>query len=71
MHLYAPVFESFLVAQMVNNLPAMQETRVGSLGWEDPLEKGMTIHSSILCLENSTDRGAWQASVHAVAKSWT
>ena len=31
-----------------NNLPAMQETRVRSLGWEDPLEKGMTTHSSIL-----------------------
>ena len=38
----------FLVAQMVKNLPAMQETRVLSLGWEDSLEKGMAIHSSIL-----------------------
>ena len=33
---------------MVNNPPAMQETWVGSLGWEDPLEKGMATHSSIL-----------------------
>ena len=33
---------------MVRNLPAMWETRVGSLGWEDPLEKGMATHSSIL-----------------------
>ena len=33
---------------MVKNLPAMQETPVGSLGWEDPLEKGMATHSSIL-----------------------
>ena len=33
---------------MVKNLPAMQETRVRSLGWEDPLEKGMATHSSIL-----------------------
>ena len=41
------VFSS-LVAQMVKNLPAMQETQVQSLGWEDPLEKGMTTHSSIL-----------------------
>jgi len=32
----------------VKNLPAMEETRVQSLGWEDPLKKGMTIHSSIL-----------------------
>ena len=37
-----------LVAQMVKNLPAMQETQVLSLGWEDPLEKGMATQSSIL-----------------------
>ena len=37
-----------LVAQMVKNLPAMLETWVGSLGWEDPLEKGMATHFSIL-----------------------
>ena len=37
-----------LVAQMVKHLPAVQETRVQSLGWEDPLEKGMATHSSIL-----------------------
>ena len=37
-----------LVAQMVKNLPAMQETWVRSLGWEDPLEKGKTTQSSIL-----------------------
>ena len=36
-----------LVAQMVKNLPAIQETRVQSLGREDPLEKGMTTHSSV------------------------
>ena len=39
---------STLVTQMVKNLPAMQETRVQSLGWEDPLEKGMATHFSIL-----------------------
>ena len=37
-----------LVAQMVKNLPAVQETRVQSLGWEDALEKGKATHSSIL-----------------------
>ena len=37
-----------LVAQMVKNLPAMWETQVQSLGWEDPLEKGMATHSTIL-----------------------
>ena len=37
-----------LVAQTVKNLPGMQETQVGSLGWEDPLEKGMAMHSSTI-----------------------
>ena len=36
------------MAQLVKNLPAMQETQVRSLGWEDPLEKGTATHSSIL-----------------------
>ena len=36
------------MAQMVKSLPAVQESRVQSLGWEDPLEKGMATHSSIL-----------------------
>ena len=39
---------SFLVAQTVNNQPAMRETQVQSLGWEDPLEKGVETHSNIL-----------------------
>ena len=39
------------MAQMVKNLPAMQETQVRSLGWKDPLEKGMAIHSSLLAWE--------------------
>ena len=42
------VLGASLVAQMVKNLPAMQETQVGYLGGEDPLEKGMATHSSIL-----------------------
>ena len=37
-----------MVTQLVNNLPAVQETQVRSLGQEDPLEKGMATHSSIL-----------------------
>ena len=49
--------------------PAMQETQVRSLGWEDPLERnGYPLQYS--CLENSIDKGAWQATVHWVAKSW-
>ena len=38
----------FLVAQMVKKLPAIRETGVSPVGWEDPLEKGVAIHSSIL-----------------------
>ena len=52
---------------MVKNLSAMQETWVRFLGQEDPLEKEMVTHS-ILCLENPTDRGAWQAAVHGVKR---
>ena len=47
-----------LVAQMVETPPAVQESRVQSLGWEDPLEKERATHSSILALENPMDRGA-------------
>ena len=47
------------MAQTVKNLPTMQETQVQSLGWEDPLEKGMATHSSTL----ACNRGAWWATV--------
>ena len=47
-----------LVAQMVKNPPAMQETWVRSLGWEDPLEEGMATHFSILASRIPVDRGA-------------
>ena len=63
-----------LVAQIEKNLPAMQETQVPFLGWEDPLEKGMATCSSILAWsalvflpENSMDRGASRATVCGVA----
>ena len=49
----------------------MQETRVGSLGWEDPLDEGNGNPLQYSCLENSTDRRAWQVIVHGVTKSWT
>ena len=42
------LFETSLVAQLVKILPAVQETQVQSLGWEDPLEREMATHSSIL-----------------------
>ena len=106
------------MAQRLKHLPAMRETWVQSLGWEDPLEKDVTTHSSILawripwieasqvalvvknppanagdagsipesgrspgegnsnalqysCLENPTDRGTWQATIHRVTKNQT
>ena len=60
-----------LVAQMVNNPPAVWETWVWSLGWEDPLEEGMATHSNILAWRIPLDRRAWQATVYEVAKSQT
>ena len=56
------------MAQTVKNLPAIWETCVHSLGWDDPLEEGMATHSSVPDLENSTDKGAWWATVHGVTK---
>ena len=59
------------MAQIVKNPPAMQETPVQSLGLEDPLEKGMATHSSILAWEiPRTEEPGW-VTVDGVAKSWT
>ena len=60
-----------LVAQMVKNPPAKQETSVQSLGREDPLEEGMATHSTVLAWSIPMERGAWWATVHGVAKSQT
>ena len=57
------------MAQTVQNLPAMRETWVRSLGWEEPLEEGLATHSSVLAWRIPADRGAWKATVHGVAKS--
>ena len=54
---------------MVKNLPAMWETWVRSLDWEDTLEEGMATHPSILGWIIPMDRGARRAIVHEVAKS--
>ena len=59
------------MAQMVKNPLATWETWVLSLNWEDPLEEGMAIHPSILAWRIPMDRGAWQAAVRGVMKSWT
>ena len=62
---------TFPVAQTVKNLPAMSETWVQYLGWEDPLEEGLATHSNILAWRIPTDRGAWLARVHGATKSQT
>ena len=58
----------FPSSSMVKNPPAIQEMRVQSLGWEDPLEKEMATHPSILAWEILWTEGAWWAIVPAVAK---
>ena len=58
-----------LVAQTVKNLPTMQETGVRSLGWEDPLEKGMATHTSILAWRIPWMEEPGGATVYGDAKS--
>ena len=75
MHIYSMLrilrlYGASLVAQIVKNLPAMPKTRIQSLGWEDP-GKGNGKPLQYSCLENPIYRGAWQATVHGVAKSDT
>jgi len=62
---------AFLVTQMVKNLPAMQETWVQFLVWEDTLEESMATHSSVLAWRIPMDRGTRWATVHGVTKSQT
>ena len=59
------------MAQLVKNLPAVQENRVRSQFWDSPLEKGLAAHSSILAWRIPKDRGAWWAAVLGVTKSLT
>ena len=56
--------QSSLVAQTMKNLPTMQETQVQSLSQEDALEDGNSLPYP--CLEDSMDRGAWQATVQGI-----
>ena len=66
-HVGCMLWGSSLVAQMVKNLPAMQETQIPTLGQEDPLEKGnATGCSQYSCLENPMDRGTWWVTVHRI-----
>ena len=65
------LFLTSLVAQLVKNPPAMQETQVRSLGWEDPPGGGNGNPLQYSHLGNTMDRGTWWATVHGVAKSQT
>ena len=60
------VYRASLIAQLVKNLPAVQETPVQFLGWEDPLEKEKATHSSILAW-----RIPWTVLVHGISESDT
>ena len=60
-----------LVAQRVESQPVMWEAQVRTLNQEDPLEKEMVTHSSILTWRIPTDKGACKATVHGVDKSHT
>ena len=62
------MFLSSFVAQLVKNLPAIRETWVPSLGWEDPLEKGKATHSSILAWSILAIQNL-DCMVHGIAKS--
>ena len=59
------------MAQRVKRLPAMRETQVQSLGWEDPLEKEMVTHSSTLAWKIPWTEKPGRLTVHGVAKSLT
>ena len=65
---YFTTILGFLGGSVVKNLPAMQETQVPSLGWEDSSEGGNGNPLQYSCLGNPKDRGAWQAMIHGVAK---
>ena len=60
-----------LVARMVKDAPAMQETWVPSLGWEDSSDDGNGNPFQYSCLQNPMDRGSWWHTAHEATKSWT
>ena len=69
-HTHTHTYTPSLVARLVKNPPATQETRVWFLSQEEPLEKHITTFQ-YSCLENSMDRGIWWAKAHRVTKSQT
>ena len=57
------IYWASLVAQTMKNSPAMQETWIQSLRWEDPMEEDVATHSSVFAWRLPMDRGAWRATV--------
>ena len=72
-HLHLPLvtYSGFPDGSVIKNLPAMWETWVWYLGWEEPLEKGAGYPLQYSCLENPMVRGAWLSIVHGATKSLT
>ena len=73
-HLLPFIFFSPVAQREVKDLPTMQERQemgIWPLSWEDLLEEEMATHSSISCLNNPMDGGAWRTRVQRVTKSWT
>ena len=68
-YVYLWLIQASLLAQMIKNPPAMRETWVQTLGWEDTLEKGTATDFSIATWRIPWTRRAWQATVHGVTKS--
>ena len=62
---------ALLLAQMVKNSHAMQETQIQTTGWEDPLEKGMAVHSSFLACRIPSTEEPGELTVHGIAESQT
>ena len=71
MNMNSLIIRASLVAQRLKHLPAMKESWIRSLGWEDPLGEGNGNPLQYYCLENPMDREASWAILHGVAKSWT
>ena len=65
------LYWGFPGSSVVKNHSPMEEMGVQSLGWEDPLQKEMAMHSNILAWENPMDRGAWWSIVHGATNIWT
>ena len=73
LRMHSEAYGTYMMAQMIKNLPAVQETWFRSLGREDPLEKGMATHSSVLAWKipwMEEPGGLWSTRSQAVGHDW-